>query len=80
MTTKKVYKLSTAIASVLPFFIITMGFAGLVCQHYVPLWAWISSAIAEAVLIVSILYTEEEKAAQEPTAQHLAQRKYAWGQ
>ena len=79
MTTKQIHKLSTAIATVLPFFIFITAFAGLMSQHYLPLWAWISSAIVEAVLIVVILYTEEELV-QEPTAQHLAQRKYGWGQ
>lgn len=78
--TQKVNKLSTAIASVLPFLIITMAFAGLVSSHYLPLWAWISSAIAEALLIVTILYTEEEEPKREPTAQALAQQRYGWGQ
>lgn len=58
MTTKKVYKLSTAIATVLPFFIFITAFAGLMSTHYLPLWAWISSAIVEALLIIVILYTE----------------------
>ena len=78
--TQKIHKLSSAIAGVLPFFIFTMAFAGLVSSHYLPLWAWITAAIAEAVLVVTILYTEEEPAKQEPTAQALAQQKYGWGQ
>ena len=78
-TTQKVYKLSTSIATVLPFFIFITAFAGLMSTHYLPLWAWITAAITEAVLIITILYTEEE-VVQEPTAQHLAQRKYGWGQ
>ena len=80
MTTKKVNKLSTAIATVLPFFIFITAFAGLMSTHYLPLWAWITAAIAESVLIVVILYTEEEAPTQQPTAQALAQQKYGWGQ
>jgi len=77
--TQKVYKLSTAIATVLPFFMFITGFVGLMSSHYVPLWAWLTAGIAEALLVVTILYTEEE-VVQEPSAQAQAQRKYGWGQ
>ena len=77
MTTKQIYKLSTAIATVLPFFMFITGFAGLMSSHYVPLWAWLTAGIAEALLVVTILYTEEE-AVSTPSAQ--AQQKYGWGQ